>query len=267
VHTVNNTTMFIYKITNTTNGKAYIGLTTKGVHSRWKAHISSAFAKNVPYYLYRAMRKYGLSAFKVETLYEAVDLRELVAVEKGLIAQYGTLYGSHGYNQSSGGEGRSGVKLSDTIKAKMSAAAKDRFLRLDHPMKGKKHSLESRTKMSCSAKKKPAVTAVTRTKLSAAAMGRIISRDAVERSRQKRTGAKRTPEQIERIRAGRRAVNPKKGRGNSKYPAEFIMNAVARVRAGEKQGRVAMSLGIDQGYMSQLMSGKRGSSLQQENAQ
>ena len=71
--------MFIYKITNIKNGKAYIGLTTKSVFSRWKAHISNAFVKNIQYYLYKAMRKNGLDSFKVETVYEAVDEQELKA--------------------------------------------------------------------------------------------------------------------------------------------------------------------------------------------
>lgn len=239
--------MFIYKITNITNGKAYIGLTTKDVCLRWKAHISNAFTKNIQYYLYKSMRKYGVDSFKVETLYEAVNVRELIAVEKGLIAQYGTMFCANGYNQSSGGESRSGVKLTDVTKAKLSTASKKQFLRCGHPMEGKKHSSESRVKMSCSAKNRP--------------IGKIMPREAVESSRQKRTGIKRTPEQCAKIAAGRVG----KGLGNQgarKYPAELIMGAIERVRSGEKQSHVAMSVGIEQSYMSQLMSGKRGSSLQ-----
>ena len=254
--------MFIYKITNIKNGKAYIGLTTKSVCSRWKAHISNAFVKNVQYYLYKAMRKNGLDSFKVETLYEAVDLRELVAVEKGLIAQYGTLYSSNGYNQSSGGESRSGIKLSPEIVDQMRVRTMAQLAANGHPMQGKKHSDKSRAKMSVSAKCKPPISDETRRKFSIAATGRVIPREAVERARQKRLGVKRTLEQCARIAAGRRAVTQKKNRGNRKYPVELITNAIKRVRAGEKQGYVAMSIGIQQSYMSQLMSGKRGNSLQ-----
>jgi group I intron endonuclease len=254
--------VFIYKITNIKNGKAYIGLTTKSVCSRWKAHISNAFVKNVQYYLYKAMRKNGLDSFKVETLYEAVDLRELVAVEKGLIAQYGTLYSSNGYNQSSGGESRSGIKLSPEIVDQMRVRTMAQLAANGHPMQGKKHSDKSRAKMSVSAKCKPPISDETRRKFSIAATGRVIPREAVERARQKRLGVKRTLEQCARIAAGRRAVTQKKNRGNRKYPVELITNAIKRVRAGEKQGYVAMSIGIQQSYMSQLMSGKRGNSLQ-----
>jgi group I intron endonuclease len=253
--------MFIYKITNTINGKAYIGLTTKSVRSRWKAHISNAFAKNIQYYLYKAMRKYGLDSFKVETLYEAVDLRELIAVEKGLIAQYGTLYNSNGYNQSSGGESRSGVKLSPEVVAQMRIRTTAHLAANGHPMQGKKHSSKSRAQMSVSAKCKPPVSDKTRQKLSIAATGRVIPREAVEIGRQKRIGVKRTPEQIERIRAGRRLVTPRKNKGNSKYPAEFVRQAVMRMISGEKQSKVAKDTGLHQAYLSQLIHGKRGNSL------
>ena len=56
------------------------------------------------------MRKYGKAAFSVATVYEAVDLKELLAVEKGLIAQYGTYATAGGYNQTLGGEGVFGLK-------------------------------------------------------------------------------------------------------------------------------------------------------------
>ena len=89
-----------------------------------------------------------------------------------------------------------------------------------------------------------------------------MPREAVERARAKRLGVKRTPEQIERIRLGRRNGKvPRKSRGNSKYPAEFILNAISRVKAGEKQTHVAKDMKLDQGYLSQILNGKRGSSL------
>lgn len=255
--------MFAYKITNRVNGRIYIGITTKSVRSRWKAHLCNAFVKNVDYYLYNAMRKYGKDAFSIETLYEATSVKELLAVEKGLIAQYNSYATANGYNQTLGGEGVFGLKWKPEAIEKMRVRVRD-WLSVpeNHPMYGKKHSDESRRKMSESAKAKPPITEETRRKFSIAATGRKIPREAVERGRQKRIGAKRTPEQIERIRLGRRNGKvPRKNRGNSKHPTEHILNAIFRVRAGEKQTHVAKDLGIDQGYLSQLVHGKRGSSL------
>ena len=248
--------MFIYKITNIKNGKAYIGLTTKSVRLRWKAHISNAFAKNIQYYLYKAMRKNGLDSFKIETVYEAVDLRELVAVEKGLIAQYGTLYSSNGYNQSSGGESRSGIKLSQEVVNQMRLRTTAQLAANGHPMKGKKHSDKSRAQMSVSAKCKPPVQNKTRQKLSIAATGRVIPREAVETSRKKRTGAKRTPEQCAKIAAGRVG----KGLGNQasrKYSAQLIKNALEFVLSGSSQIAASKLFGVSSSHLSHLLSGDR----------
>jgi len=255
--------LFVYKITNNVTGKVYIGITTKSVASRWKAHQSNAFVKNVNYYLYRSMRKYGLDAFSIEVLCEFGDLQELLAMEKALIAQYDSASAAKGYNQTLGGEGVFGLKWEPEAIEKMRARVKAWHSSPEkHPMYGKKHSEETRKKMSRSAKTKPPVSEKTRLKLSIAGAGRKMPREAVERARAKRLGVKRTPEQIERIRLGRRNGKvPRKNRGNSKYPAEFILDAIARVKAGEKQTHVAKDMKLDQGYLSQILNGKRGSSL------
>jgi group I intron endonuclease len=188
------------------------------------------------------MRKYGVDSFKVETLYEAVNLRELIAVEKGLIAQYGTMFCANGYNQSSGGESRSGVKLTDVTKAKLSIASKKQFLRCGHPMEGKKHTMESRVKMSCSAKNRPT--------------GKIMPREAVESSRQKRTGIKRTQEQCAKIAAGRvgRGVG---NQGARKYSAQIIKNALEFIVSGHTQIAASKLFGVSSSHLSRLLSGDR----------
>ena len=73
---------YIYKITNKVNGKAYVGKTTDTVQVRWKEHLKDFKRKrcaNRP--LYRAIRKYGIDAFNVETIEEA-DLVEVFKVVK-----------------------------------------------------------------------------------------------------------------------------------------------------------------------------------------
>jgi group I intron endonuclease len=255
--------LFVYKITNTVNGKVYIGITTKSVRSRWKAHLCNAFVKNVNYYLYKAMRKYGKEAFLIETIHEAASLADLLEAEKRFITECNSYATANGYNQTLGGEGVFGLKWKPEALEKMRARVKAWYEAGNpHPMQGKKHSDEARRKMSESAKNKPPVGEETRRKLSVAAIGRKMPREAVERARQKRLGVKRTPEQIERIRLGRRNGKvPRKHRGNSKYPVGYVLGALARVKAGEKQTHVAKDLGIDQGYLSQLLNRKRGPSL------
>ena len=97
----------IYKITNTINGKSYIGQTCQKVEDRWNEHKRGKTGKNSP--LKRAIEKYGWDNFtkeiieKVETLEEALD-REIYWIDyyKTCVLVYGK---DCGYNLSRGGEG------------------------------------------------------------------------------------------------------------------------------------------------------------------
>lgn len=97
----------IYKITNTINGKSYIGQTCQKVEDRWNEHKRGKTSKNSP--LKRAIKKYGWDNFTkevietVETLEEALD-REIYWIDyyKTCILVHGK---DGGYNLSRGGEG------------------------------------------------------------------------------------------------------------------------------------------------------------------
>lgn len=97
----------IYKITNTINGKSYIGQTCQKVEDRWSEHKRGKTSKNSP--LKRAIEKYGWDNFTkeiietVETLEEALD-REIYWIDyyKTCVLVYGK---DCGYNLSRGGEG------------------------------------------------------------------------------------------------------------------------------------------------------------------
>jgi group I intron endonuclease len=94
---------FIYIITNTINGKSYIGKTENTVDKRFKEHCSEYIkdrCKDRP--LYRAMNKYGLESFTVETIEETDQSSER---EIYWIEFYGTY--SNGYNATKGGDGKS----------------------------------------------------------------------------------------------------------------------------------------------------------------
>ena len=92
----------IYLITNTANGKVYVGLTRSYVSDRWYGHKLAA-KNGASSALYRAMRKYGVDKFEIEHIASAVSLDVLGELETQLIAQYGS-YGKAGYNCSYGGE-------------------------------------------------------------------------------------------------------------------------------------------------------------------
>jgi group I intron endonuclease len=160
----------IYRITNTVNGKFYIGQTIQSLNKRWWAHRYNAIHKSFTTHLYNAIRKYGPESFTVELL-EETTTDQLNDRERYWIAEL-----QPAYNMTEGGEGG---KPSDEVRAKMRAAKIGRKLSVkscdklsaamtgkNHPMYGKKHSPESRAKMSASARN---MSPETRAKINAAA--------------------------------------------------------------------------------------------------
>ncbi len=84
----------IYIITNTVDGKKYIGKTIGSIERRWYQHQKNAeYGHNT--YLYAAMRKYGVDKFICEYLADGLDNEEILLIE------------SHQpeYNMTSGGDG------------------------------------------------------------------------------------------------------------------------------------------------------------------
>lgn len=100
----------IYKLTNTINGKIYIGKTIFTSEKRWADHIRES-QNNQNSILNRAISKYGANSFLLDTL-EQCENYNLNNREKYYIALYNSyyLYG-HGYNMTLGGDGS--AKYSD----------------------------------------------------------------------------------------------------------------------------------------------------------
>lgn len=93
---------FIYLITNTINGKQYVGQTSLTIQDRWSRHLGCVKRKehaDLP--LYRAINKYGEQNFKIEQL-EECDNVLLNEREIWWISKYDTY--NNGYNATVGGE-------------------------------------------------------------------------------------------------------------------------------------------------------------------
>ena len=105
----------IYLLTNTLNGKQYIGQTICGLDARWKQHCRSA-RRGSKNYIHRAIRKYGTVVFNQqiieETNLESLDSREI----------YWISMLNPEYNMTNGGGGVYGYKHSKEALAKISAA-------------------------------------------------------------------------------------------------------------------------------------------------
>lgn len=121
------TTTRLYCITNSCNGKMYVGVTCGTLVKRWWTHQRDS-AKGSPLPLHRAIRKYGASVFSVEELFEYPTRNEALDAERYLIAVL-DLRSSVGYNASEGGDGGNtmqGRTHTAETKALMSAGAKAR---------------------------------------------------------------------------------------------------------------------------------------------
>jgi group I intron endonuclease len=91
----------IYKITNTIDGKAYIGQ-SRNIERRLNKHKTQTHNR----YLARAFVKYGVGSFEFSILREyhgVVSQEELNKKEIELIKEYKTIDSKYGYNLSEGG--------------------------------------------------------------------------------------------------------------------------------------------------------------------
>lgn len=109
----------LYRITNTINGKSYIGITKLSVGERWNIHISNS--KDPKYPLHYAIAKYGPDAFTLSVIKEHADRVVISALEEPTIQLLETHITQHGYNVAKGGYGgdlgpEANLKRSTTIK-------------------------------------------------------------------------------------------------------------------------------------------------------
>lgn len=98
----------IYKITNSKNGKCYIGL-AKNISQRWSQHRNFEVNDNSKK-LYWAFQEYGIDNFDFEVI-KYCEPNKLAYWERYYIEQFDSF--KNGYNSSLGGEGGSILTLSD----------------------------------------------------------------------------------------------------------------------------------------------------------
>ena len=104
--------MLVYCITNLANGKKYIGQTIRSIEERWHEHSKPSNDSIIG----RAIRKYGVNSFQLDTLETSDSLENLNLLEEQLIKAHNTI-SPKGYNISYGGDNKA---LSDTTKQKLS---------------------------------------------------------------------------------------------------------------------------------------------------
>jgi len=104
----------VYKITNSVNGKIYVGQTIRNLERRFKEHC---IKEGCPIF-FKAIKKYGKENFNTEVIEECRDTDELNEKEIYWIQKLNSQCPS-GYNISKGGSGSSGYSLSTDHKRKI----------------------------------------------------------------------------------------------------------------------------------------------------
>lgn len=183
--------MFIYRITNKTNGKIYIGQTTTYIQSRWYSHCNTSGCPA----LNNAIKKYGAENFVIEEIDGANSLSELNYLEQHYIHMYNSLV-PNGYNIRNGGLNHSHT-VSEETKKKISESLKGKKLSEHH-----KNLISefNRTKRDYSKRKKRRPSSdETKQKISASNRGKIRSEEAKQRYRECKKDIKLSQETKDKI--------------------------------------------------------------------
>lgn len=163
----------VYLLTNTANGKRYVGKTTRPLAVRWQGHLGSARRGDSDMLVCRAIRKHGAAAFTREVL-EECDATVLGDRETHWVDMLRTHVGWGGYNLTLGGDGGlPGYRFSEASKEKMRQKAL-----------GRRHSEETKAKMRLAAK------------------SRVVTVETIEKRAASNRGKRRTAEQRANLSAG-----------------------------------------------------------------
>jgi group I intron endonuclease len=141
----------LYQITNTINGKSYIGITKLSIHERWNVHVSNSRKPKYP--IHHAIAKYGHEVFIIKLLEESEDRNLISSLEESTIRQLKTHITQQGYNIAKGGFGGDlglvvNHKRKETIKNLSPEKKQEWTKNLSMVRIGKKHSTQTKEKMS-----------------------------------------------------------------------------------------------------------------------
>lgn len=170
----------IYKITNTVNGRFYIGSSVDTAR-RWKEHNWDLYKNNHDNAkLQASFNKYGINNFKFEIVEEVTNKETLLSVEQKWLDKSGCLDRSIGFNIAPLAVGGSGPK---SLEARIKSSEKQ---------KGKPKSEEHKLKLKEIAKHR-VLSEETRRKISEGNKGKKRSPETREKIRLARLGTKRSP--------------------------------------------------------------------------
>lgn len=119
----------VYQVTNTVNGKRYIGITSRALKDRFGEH-KKATRRGSNLSFHSAMRKYGVESFVPKVLFVEESVEGAKETEVLLI-----LDRQPEYNETMGGDGINGYVFTDEIREKIRRNTPVRSGK-DHPLYG-----------------------------------------------------------------------------------------------------------------------------------
>ncbi len=172
-------TGIIYKATCLVDGKCYVGMTTKGLEHRKKAHLLKAARKDGEYF-HLALNAHGPENFTWEVIEQHPTVKATQIAEIEAIKKFKSFHLDGGYNLTRGGEGSFGWIPSEEFRRKAGERQKGTVrseeykIKMRAATKGIVHSLEHNQKVSLAMRGKPKSEEQKR-KQSIAMTGRIAS--------------------------------------------------------------------------------------------
>lgn len=182
--------MIVYILTNTVNGKKYVGATTRTKRERMGEHLYETRRGRSDNPLYEDMRRYGFEKFDFRVLSVALNKEALAALEIFWTRELCTR-SPNGYNLTDGGVGTLGMKHSAEVRAEITAR---NLGRKDTPATRAKRSESAIGNTNARGNRGKSKSAEWRAKMSASLIGntRGLGRKMSPESRAKLSAAKKT---------------------------------------------------------------------------
>jgi len=204
----------VYMHINKINDKKYIGITCKKTVVRWGT-IGNGYSRKQ--YLGRAIDKYGWNNFEHKILHQNLTGIEAKRIEKELIEAWGTTDSKVGYNLTKGGEGICGFKMKESTIKKIADSKRGKKI-------GEKHRISLRNSN----------------------IGRIKSKEEIEKIRTANLGKKLTKE-----------TKDKMGKNFMKTVLQIDKNTNAIINTFDSLTIAQEMTGADHGHISKCCYGKR----------
>jgi len=204
----------IYLITNLENKKQYVGITKFSITERFYQHTKRGFI------LTEAIKKYGENMFSIELIEEVDTAGRAYELEQYYIEEYNSKV-PYGYNITDGGDGIFGWEATEEYRQECSERVKQLHKEKKVGMYGKRHSDETKKKMSEASKGKSKPWLI----------GRKFSPETIEKLRQLSLGKIASEATRKKISENHHDVN---GENNPMYGKKHSLETIEKIKQKAK---------------------------------